>query len=399
MKARNTLQWSLKAFMLASLLTLLLLLTTYGLYSGWKSQYIEERKQRAQSELLNLRKNMFLQLGNQEMFTTLYGLRLEETLQEGSIPSLEDFHSYLTVLESEKQSFSFATLAMDGLIIDQYPEEGGRQIGFDLKILPMYRQHIEHLMRQGTVSIDGPIYLDNGKPYLVFFRYPLLVENKQAWGLLSLYFDMDSFLFGAGLEDLSGQYRYHFSFSHLGGEETYTWGEESLGDCDPVSMILSYSLLTWKMEIAPVDSWYSGEIILTLYAILGTLVSIGAGVLSYLRQINLQTFMHRSYTDSLTGLLNKREFLIQLHDELKGGRPFALALLDIDNFKLLNDTHGHLNGDKALLSLVSKLKEHLRMDDLIGRFGGDEFIIILRGCSQCETCLRIYEYISHVSVP
>ncbi len=149
------------------------------------------------------------------------------------------------------------------------------------------------------------------------------------------------------------------------------------------------------------DSWYSGEIILTLYAILGTLVSIGAGVLSYLRQINLQTFMHRSYTDSLTGLLNKREFLIQLHDELKGGgRPFALALLDIDNFKLLNDTHGHLNGDKALLSLVSKLKEHLRMDDLIGRFGGDEFIIILRGgCSQCETCLRIYEYISHVSVP
>ncbi len=245
--------------MLASLLTLLLLLTTYGLYSGWKSQYIEERKQRAQSELLNLRKNMFLQLGNQEMFTTLYGLRLEETLQEGSIPSLEDFHSYLTVLESEKQSFSFATLAMDGLIIDQYPEEGGRQIGFDLKILPpMYRQHIEHLMRQGTVSIDGPIYLDNGKPYLVF-RYPLLVENKQAWGgLLSLYFDMDSFLFGAGLEDLSGQYRYHFSFSHLGGgEETYTWGgEESLGDCDPVSMILSYSLLTWKMEIAP--RWIHG---------------------------------------------------------------------------------------------------------------------------------------------
>nr|WP_319472270.1 sensor domain-containing diguanylate cyclase [uncultured Sphaerochaeta sp.] len=397
-KAKANLQWNLKAFMLASLLTMLLLITTYGLYSGWKEQYIEEGKHRAQTELLNLRKNMFLLLGNQEMFTTLYGLRLEESLQEGIIPDLEDLRSYLTVLEKDKQSFSFASLAMDGLVIDQYPKEGGRQVGFDLKSLPMYRQHIEHLMRQASVSIDGPLYLDDGKPYLVF-RYPLLVENKQAWGLLSLFFEMESFLLGAGLEDLSPQYRYHFSFSHLGGDDTYTWGDPNLGDYDPASLILSYSLLTWKMEIAPVDSWDSGEIVLVLYAILGSLVSIGAGVLSYFRQIKLQTFINRSHTDSLTGLLNKREFLLQLQNELKGGCPFALALLDIDNFKLLNDTHGHINGDKALLRLVSTMKERLRRDDLIGRFGGDEFIIILRGCTQCETCFRIYEYISHVSVP
>jgi diguanylate cyclase (GGDEF)-like protein len=398
MKATAKLQWNLKAFMLASLLTMLLLFTTYGLYTAWKSQYVEESKQRAQTELLNLRKNLFLLLGKQEMFTTIYGLRLEESLQAGIVPNLEDLLPYLTVLEKDKQSFSFAILAMDGLVIDQYPEEGGRQVGFDLKTLPMYRQHIEHLMRQASVSIDGPLYLDDGKPYLVF-RYPLLVENKQAWGLLSLYFEMESFLLEAGLEDLSAQYRYHFTFSHLGGDDTYTWGEQFLDDCDPVSMILTYSLLTWKMEIAPAESWYSGELVLVLYAIFGSLVSLGAGVLSYLRQVRMETFMHRSHTDSLTGLLNKREFLVQLHEELRSGRPFALALLDIDNFKLLNDTYGHLSGDKALLTLVSILKERLRHDDLVGRFGGDEFIIILRGCTQEETCLRIYEYISHVSVP
>lgn len=390
--------FNLKSLLLAGLLTLLLLLITFTLFSAWRSQYVQDRQQRAQMELLTIRKNLFLFLGNQEMFTLLYGLRLEELMQEGAVPSLSDVSSYLTVLASERQSFSFATLAENGVVIDQYPVEGGRSIGFDLKTLPLYREHFEHLMRQEKVVIDGPIYLENGKPYLVY-RYPLLVENKQAWGLLSLYFEMDTFLEGAGLLDLSDSYRYRFNFSHLGSDDAYLWGEEIPREEDPLSLMISYSLLTWEMQIAPKDRWSSGQPILLVYGVLGILVSIASGVLSYRRQVHLKHYKLRSVTDGLTGLLNKREFLVRLQQELREKQGFALALLDIDNFKLLNDTHGHLNGDKALLTLVATLKQNLRRDDIVGRFGGDEFVVFLRGCKECETCKRIFSAISETTMP
>lgn len=398
MQEKGSTHFDLKALLLAGLLTLLLLLITFTLFSAWGSRYVQDRKQRAQMELLNIRKNLFLFLGNQEMFTTLYGLRLEEMLKDGDVPSLSDGSSYLTVLETERQSFSFATLAENGVIIDQYPVEGGLSVGFDLKTLPLYREHIEHLMRQDTVTIDGPIYLEDEKPYLVF-RYPLLVKDKQAWGLLSLYFEMDAFLEGAGLLELSDSYRYRFVFSHLGSDDAYLWGEEIPREEDPLSLMLSYSLLTWEMQIAPKDRWSSGQPLLLIYGILGSLVSIASGVLSYRRQVHLKHYKLRSVTDGLTGLLNKREFLVRLQQEIREKQIFALALLDIDNFKLLNDTHGHLNGDKALLTLVSTLKENLRRDDLVGRFGGDEFVIFLRGCKECETCKRIFSAISETTVP
>ncbi|MGE4453795.1 MAG: hypothetical protein AB7D92_04615, partial [Sphaerochaeta sp.] len=328
MQEKGSTHFDLKALLLAGLLTLLLLLITFTLFSAWGSRYVQDRKQRAQMELLNIRKNLFLFLGNQEMFTTLYGLRLEEMLKDGDVPSLSDGSSYLTVLETERQSFSFATLAENGVIIDQYPVEGGLSVGFDLKTLPLYREHIEHLMRQDTVTIDGPIYLEDEKPYLVF-RYPLLVKDKQAWGLLSLYFEMDAFLEGAGLLELSDSYRYRFVFSHLGSDDAYLWGEEIPREEDPLSLMLSYSLLTWEMQIAPKDRWSSGQPLLLIYGILGSLVSIASGVLSYRRQVHLKHYKLRSVTDGLTGLLNKREFLVRLQQEIREKQIFALALLDI----------------------------------------------------------------------
>ncbi|MBJ2356224.1 hypothetical protein JF818_07260, partial [Sphaerochaeta sp. S2] len=86
MKAKAKLQWNLKAFMLASLLTMLLLLTTYGLYTAWKSQYVEERKQRAQTELLNLRKNLFYFLATRRCSPHSMACALKRVCKKGSFP-------------------------------------------------------------------------------------------------------------------------------------------------------------------------------------------------------------------------------------------------------------------------------------------------------------------------
>lgn len=85
--------------------------------------------------------------------------------------------------------------------------------------------------------------------------------------------------------------------------------------------------------------------------------------------------------DELTGLNNRRAIQQVLTRQIalarRSHRPLALLLIDIDHFKQINDTHGHLSGDKALRDVALCLRERLRAQDLVGRWGGEEFIAIL----------------------
>ena len=85
--------------------------------------------------------------------------------------------------------------------------------------------------------------------------------------------------------------------------------------------------------------------------------------------------------DPLTGLFNSRHFFNELDKEIKRSdrylNPISLIFIDIDNFKLINDTHGHMIGDKILSIIAMKIKACLRSNDTAFRFAGDEFTVIL----------------------
>jgi diguanylate cyclase (GGDEF)-like protein/PAS domain S-box-containing protein len=89
---------------------------------------------------------------------------------------------------------------------------------------------------------------------------------------------------------------------------------------------------------------------------------------------------HVAITDELTGLRNRRYIVERLEEEFqrakRTGRPLSLIMLDIDHFKKINDAHGHLFGDVVLRVVSTRMKETLRKHDLIGRVGGEEFLII-----------------------
>ena len=85
----------------------------------------------------------------------------------------------------------------------------------------------------------------------------------------------------------------------------------------------------------------------------------------------------QAQTDGLTGLINRRTLETELRALLRDNRPFALALADLDRFKRLNDTHGHEEGDRSLRLFSHVLRQVLRDDDLVARWGGEEFLIAL----------------------
>jgi diguanylate cyclase len=93
-------------------------------------------------------------------------------------------------------------------------------------------------------------------------------------------------------------------------------------------------------------------------------------------------------TDPLTGIFNRRHFIEMSEKEFSRGRrsqtPLSIAMIDIDNFKRINDWYGHTTGDLVLKELVAICNDNLRPYDIIGRLGGEEFAITMVGCALQE---------------
>lgn len=89
-----------------------------------------------------------------------------------------------------------------------------------------------------------------------------------------------------------------------------------------------------------------------------------------------------AHHDSLTDLYNRVAIQERVQQKIAGREMFALTLVDLDNFKLINDTYGHLIGDLYLQHIACILKDHAQTGDFIGRIGGDEFVLIISGMDE-----------------
>lgn len=105
-------------------------------------------------------------------------------------------------------------------------------------------------------------------------------------------------------------------------------------------------------------------------------VRVGSRVVQYQQHLE-----HQSQVDSLTGLFNRRAFEKKICEEFERAQryrhPISVLILDIDNFKTINDTYGHHGGDAALVKIAETLRERTRRSDFPARFGGEEFVLVL----------------------
>ncbi|HEV2873885.1 MAG TPA: GGDEF domain-containing protein [Thermoleophilaceae bacterium] len=149
-------------------------------------------------------------------------------------------------------------------------------------------------------------------------------------------------------------------------------------------VVLNFALVCASFGAAlafwvPVDD---GSLIMFLDTVMAMGVVAGLVYMLKTQVGRLVTGMHKaSTTDALTGVLNRGAFQQRLDEALTAPdqQPLVLALLDLDHFKLVNDRHGHPAGDRALRRFCEIVQAEARLDDELGRLGGEEFGLILAG--------------------
>ena len=106
----------------------------------------------------------------------------------------------------------------------------------------------------------------------------------------------------------------------------------------------------------------------------------------------LQTLRNERDRDALTGLLNRRSFVESAQQRLRGPKSpgWALLVCDVDHFKAVNDAWGHAAGDRVLQIVGQTLQQQVREDDLVARFGGEEFVVLLR-CADMSVAASVAE--------
>jgi diguanylate cyclase (GGDEF)-like protein len=156
-----------------------------------------------------------------------------------------------------------------------------------------------------------------------------------------------------------------------------------------------------------------GESALLLYyglplSMVAAAVLIALGVADRLRdqRLALTDAERRAQSDALTGVLNRRSLLERLDGACLRARarglPIALLFIDLDHFKQINDSHGHPAGDACLKSIIGPIQAELRQSDVIGRYGGEEFVVILSSADAAAAqpiAERIRQRVAEISVP
>ncbi len=329
------------------------------------------------------------------------GIGITDTLEQILISENGEIHQFETIAGNlMSDSIESVQLAPNGVVTDIYPAEGNEAGKIDL-LHDKDRKEISCYARDNHATItQGPFELKQGG-YGIAVRNPVYLKDKSGqeyfWGFTIVILRVPD-IFSDTVSALSNfGYEYKILKTDTPWSDTYKVVYQSDGQIDhPVSYSFTVGDGTWKLEVTPKTGWRNNTL---LIIISGMFLTISL-LLSVLTRVWLIAKEHKNKykilarTDSLTNIYNRYGF-DELAEKIISKNPqthFVAALLDIDDFKFINDIYGHSYGDKALKSLADSMKAFFPSDALLGRNGGDEFCILLPNCTFKEADKQLQQF-------
>ena len=314
------------------------------------------------------------------------GIAITDTLKQVLISENGKISQFDTIAENIMSDvIESIQLAPDGNVTDIYPSEGTEASKIDL-LQDKDCSKISCYARDNHVIItQGPFDLKRGGCGIAV-RNPVYLkdENNQEyfWGFTIVILRVPD-IFSDAISALSDfGYEYRLSKTDAPWSDTYKVVYQS---DDQLTHTVSYGFTigeeNWKLEVAPESGWRNNLLIVTVSTIFTAITLLFSGLTRVwlVSKENKNKFQILAHTDSLTDIYNRYGF-DELAERMITKNPkthFVAALLDLDDFKFINDIYGHAYGDKALKSLADSMKTFFPSDALLGRNGGDEFCILL----------------------
>ena len=314
------------------------------------------------------------------------GIAITDTLKQVLISENGKISQFDTIAENIMSDvIESIQLAPDGNVTDIYPSEGTEASKIDL-LQDKDCSKISCYARDNHVIItQGPFDLKRGGCGIAV-RNPVYLkdENNQEyfWGFTIVILRVPD-IFSDAISALSDfGYEYRLSKTDAPWSDTYKVVYQSDDQLTPtVSYGFTIGEENWTLEVAPESGWRDLRLLIIVGGMFTTVVLLFSGLTRVwlVSKENKNKFQILAHTDSLTDIYNRYGF-DELAERMITKNPkthFVAALLDIDDFKFINDIYGHVYGDRALKSLTDSMKAFFPKNTLLGRNGGDEFCILL----------------------
>lgn len=321
------------------------------------------------------------------------GIGVTDTLKQVVISGDGNINKFYDVAANMMDdSIQSIQIAPNGVVNEIYPEDVNESGKIDL-INDSDRGEISRYARDNdTVIMQGPFELKQGG-YGIAVRNPVYLKDengkKSFWGFTIVILKVPE-IFSNSVEALSNfGYKYSLQKCASPWDDTYecVYGSKKALN-DPVIYDFDVHGNKWRLEILPKSGFYNNKYLIYMFIGGVIIVLLLTGLTAALIFINenRKNFKRLAVTDALTGIYNRRGFDDQVEQYMRKNpqKHCVVAMLDIDDFKLVNDMYGHAAGDSVLKKLAESMKQYFSKDAILGRNGGDEFTIFMPDCTVAE---------------